>query len=539
MDLTKVSQRQRLVLCTFALILIALTAYANVYHFDFLFDDEFLIQKNLFLRSWASIGKLISSCSTAGSGGVDSFFRPVQGLLYLIVYQISGLNSAGYHLLNILFHAGNGVLMFLIARSIGLRTRYAFLSAAIWLAHPVHTEAITYMSATADSTYTFFCLLGVFLLARNPNRKGTSWACVAFILGLLSKESAIVFPALALGIDCLSRKEKISLRAIVRTAPFWIIGLFYVISRKTVLDFDQGLGFYKTANIYSENLGVRIATFLATLPSYAKVFIWPSGLHMERTFPVYTSFVYPEVVLGGFIATAFVSCLVAFFFFYPSSVALFGISWFAIAHAPHTGVVLPVNSLFLEHWLYLPSIGIMLTIAALIQKAPTWLESRQSQRHTPIDRPRGMFANRMILIASVSLLLVLLASTLKQNRVWKDPITFYSYLLEHGVKSARINNNLAMAYSEKGADDLAIQNYLAAIALSDTYPQTQHNLGLLYAKHEDFLQATIHLRRAIEINRDFYYSYGALSEIYTKIGASKEAQEYEAKYLEIKSRFVH
>ncbi len=127
--------------------LLVLFSYANVYGNAFLFDDEFLILRNHFLDAFANLEAIFTSSSTAGAGFSDSFFRPMQQLAYLIVVQAFGREPWAFHALNVGLHVANSLLLYRLARRLGLSPAAAVAGAALWAAHPLHVEAITYMSA--------------------------------------------------------------------------------------------------------------------------------------------------------------------------------------------------------------------------------------------------------------------------------------------------------------------------------------------------------------------------------------------------------
>src|SRR5271154_2856454 len=100
------------------LVLAVFAVYGNVYENAFLYDDESLILKNIFLRSWHSIGAIFSTSITAGANIPGGFYRPLQILLYLIIYQFAGLSTPAFHLLNIGLHAANVCLVYLLGRKL-------------------------------------------------------------------------------------------------------------------------------------------------------------------------------------------------------------------------------------------------------------------------------------------------------------------------------------------------------------------------------------------------------------------------------------
>jgi tetratricopeptide (TPR) repeat protein len=509
----------------YALLIAAVTAaYANVYGNAFLLDDEFLILKNSFLRSPQTLGALLTSSSTAGSGGIDTFYRPLQGLIYFFVYQLAGLSTTAFHAVNVVLHAANACLVYALGRRLGFHKNATFIAALLWALHPVHTEAVTYMSATADPLYAFFCLLGACVLLPDFSGKRLAASCACFALALFSKETAIVFPLLAMLCLFLVSSERLNPRLYFKTWPLWLVAGLFLLLRLYVLHFND-LQFYKQPNVYSENIGVRLWTCLATLPSYLRVFLWPNDLHMDRLFPAFGNPFHLPVIIG-FILVLAAGGVIIWTRGRRGLPLAWGLGWFALAHALHTGVLLPVNALFLEHWLYLPSVGLLLGTA---QTVSDWAH--------PFNAP---IAKRAVMTAMAIIAVVLGALTFRQNQVWRDPITFYETLLRYGSRSASTYNNLAMAYNDRGDNLRAIEYYRAAIAAYDIFPQSHHNLALALLALPDrpahVSEAIKELERAIQMNPDFFQSYHALADLYASLGDNEKATAYRQKENEILQR---
>jgi len=347
-------------------------AYSNIYNNGFLFDDEFLIQKNMNLREWPGLLRAFQSFSTGGSGGVDLFYRPLQSVFYTFIFQFFGLETWAFHLPGLMLHLGNVSLVWLIGLRLGLKPKTAGILTAIWAVHPIHTEAVTYMSAIADTGYTFFLLCGSLLylnwLQKSESRTSLILSALCFIPAVLFKEPSVVLPGLLLAMALgYSDQLKIpSTKKWLSLLPSAFLAMSYFVVRRFALPTD----FYKTSNIYTENIEYRIYTALATLPKYIELLIAPHDLHMERSFPVYTSLLYADPFLGFLIFAIFLVGLFMAFKRSKSSakwgILFTGLLWAAMAQSPHTGILLPVNSFFLEHWMYLPSIGLLWVLGAFL-----------------------------------------------------------------------------------------------------------------------------------------------------------------------------
>ena len=184
------------------------------------------------------------------------------------------------------------------------------------------------------------------------------------------------------------------------------------------------------------------------------------------------------------------------------TLAAFAVLWIVASHLPHSGVLIAVNSVFLEHWMYLTSIPLFLLAGA------------------------GLARTRVGRGLAVVLTLALAQKTFRQNRVWATPVGFFSHTLAYSPTSARIRHNLAIAYSDQGDDDRALEQYELMIRAGTTYPQTFHNAALAYLKRRDLDRAEPYFLKALALDPKFYPSAQYLSVLYAARGDQARSQQY-------------
>jgi hypothetical protein len=516
------------------LILAVLSAYANVYNNAFLFDDPHLITDNKFLTSWHHAGTLFVTNITQGASLQSPFYRPLQTLLYLFVYQIAGPSIIAFHLLNITLHAANACLLYALGVRLGFQRIATLLAALLWALHPVQTEAVTYMSATADPLCAAFLLAGILVLVPEFSRPCVLTACVLFALGLLSKETAVVFPMLAVTLLFYRSEDRWSPKIYLKTWPFWLMTAFYFLTRETLLNSNGFLGTYSSGVTAQATIWDHFYTFLATLPVYARLIVWPTGLHMERIFPtylmqrdvsIYRIFLIPQIA-AGFALLAAVLTGIAWRPARRATPLAWGLLWASVVHFPQSGILVPSDALISENWLYLPTAGMALglgeSLAGLCEHVHTqWLPS--------------VLATLAILIACLFGVM-----TFEQNKVWRDPVVFYTHILECGEPSARARNNLGAFYEEKGEYAKAIEQYRGALAFSDTNADAHYNLGasmiLLDHSRPSVTEAVGHFQRALEIDPDYYLADEGMAYVYAHLGDHVKEAECLARAAAIKKK---
>ena len=354
--------------------LAVLAAYASVWPNVFVFDDAHIIVLNAFLKNWSRLPKLLTSLNFAGSGVPGGFYRPVPMLAYFLIYRAFGASTIAFHALNIALQALNACLLHHFGVKAGFGKGVAFAAALLWAVHPLHTEAVAYMSAASELLWSTFCLAGLITLLPDFSTRRIWQTMIFFMLALLSKETAVIFPALAAVTFFLVSKDRARLSAYLKMWPLWLlttgyIGIWLLFIHQYGYTTDE-TGSPEFFRDYVSNLTNRVLTSLATLPVYARLIIWPEGLHMERRFEIFDTLLAVAAGSGCFDGRRLPCCK---FFRGRSQRGLalsFGLLWFAVALSPYTGILIPVNAQVSEGWMYMPTDG-----------AFFW-ESRRQQRRS-------------------------------------------------------------------------------------------------------------------------------------------------------------
>lgn len=425
----------------FAVILVVtiFLVYLNSIKNPFLWDDQALIVENPYLRNFRNIKYIFTT--DLFRGGSSAFYRPLQVLLYACIYHVAGLSPGLYHLANILLHAAVALLFFRLLARIYPQD-ISFLTSFLWGLHPLHTEAVTYISGTADPLSSLFGLGSILLF--DAERYG--WASCCLVCSLLSRESGVMFlPLIVLWylVTGLKGPVETSRRKLaVIVFIFLPIVLCYVTLRFTVLKFAEFEG--------AEPFLVRTFTAFRALLEYIRLLIFPASLSMERHLQFVRDFFHPWVISGFLVFMAFPLLI---FLFRKKPQRYFPVAWFFLNYLFVSNIVVKLNGNFREHWMYLAQAGFWLGIVMFIRE---WNCRSQKVR---------------ILTFWFLILLGLGygARTMVRNLDWQDPIIFFQKAVRVAPDSAKLHFNLATSLNAAGQHEAALASFQQALRLKPNY----------------------------------------------------------------------
>lgn len=497
------------------LTFITFITYINILPNQLFYDDEELIYKNAYVADLKNFPKYFTENMIAGAGKISNMYRPILLVSFALDHLVWNNNPIGYHLTSILLHAGNSILIFLLIYSLFKDRLLALITSILFIIHPVQTEAIAYTSGRTDPLFSLFALASLlfslsFLNTHQYQLLKYIAAILFFILAILSKETALVLPLLLLLVALIKlRKGKNTTRKLLAILiPFFFLDLIYIFLRLTLLNFADTLNFYQTANIYSQNLLVRLLTFTKVFFEYLLILLFPKELMFAREVKFITSLLNPWVIL--FILLVITLFIASIKYFHKNRLFLFSFFWFFIIILPVSGI-LPINNIIAEHYLYLPSIAFFLLFSYL--SAFLWRKYSDLKQRT------------LFIIFSALIFATFFVRTIIRAFDWRDPIAFYTKSLAQSPWHVPMRHNLAMAYAEKGQLERAIREYKTSISLADIYPQTHHNLANAYKAIGKYKEAEEEYKKALVMDPNFTFSYYELADLYQKTGEKEKLKE--------------
>lgn len=537
---TEVRQEKRLLTYLVPALLFAagFLIYSNSFFYPFQFDDLPHIIENERIRSL-------------------SYMWPPNGHRYVGVvtlafnYSLGGLDTFGYHLFNVLVHCLNAFVVWRLVMLTfrtpsmenmgeveglpwGLRadTAVAGAAALLFVAHPVQTQAVTYIIQRFTSLATLFYLLALmcYIKARFSQAGGGSsarsggWFAASFLSTLLAagtKEITFTIPfAIILYEAIFFHQPEQSWSEKFKSLSWYFIPLFLTL----VL---IPLGLINTGKPLGELIGELERTTRETeaitrweyfwtetrvLVTYMRLLVLPVGQNLEYDYPVYGSPFEAAVLLSTVLHLAFLG-LAAWLLKASrrgavnplSNIVAFGIIWFYLTLSVESSVI-PIRDVINDHRLYLPLAG----VSAGFSAALVWGGNRLGlARYAPV---------------AVGVMVVALgAAAFNRNFVWRDPVVLWTDVVDKAPRNDLGHYNLAHAYRDKGMLDKAAREYRVTISLVPTFSSAYYNLGNIYKEQGKLTEAEKQFRLAIMHDPEKAEAYNNLGLVYLAQGRVKSA----------------
>ena len=500
-----------------AVLFLAAIAYGGTLHHAFVYDDLRELRDNALLRD-------LGNYRPFAQGYAQHPTRYVGYVTFALNRAAGGLDVVGFRLVNLALHVANALLVYVLVLTLfatprGGRSSLApaaraigFTAAALFVAHPLQTEAVTYLVQRLTSLATLLYLATVVQYARWRIRRprlpaAIGWARYAGVvvtaaLAMRTKEIAITLPATLLVLELvlfgrLQRADLLRLLPVCATAilvPIGFVNLHGSVGQ--VLSDATQVTHVQTPVSRLDYLRTEAAVLL----TYLRLLVVPVGQNVDHDFPVRSTVADPQVaagiaLLGALAATA--GWLLWRTRSEPGSrrapldaaarVAAFGIAWFFVTIAVESSVI-PIIDVIFEHRVYLPSVGIFLAIATAAACAVRPVMER--------GRRRGL------MVGGAAVALVLAVSAGLRNRVWQDEITLWGDAVAKSPAKARPHYNLGVALARAGRAQEAIEQFRDDLRIDPDHVEGYTNLGAALLDRGDLAGGVQALHMALQRNPD-------------------------------------
>lgn len=500
-------------------LVLCVISYLNVVDGAFQFDDEILIMKLSALEkehgefSWDALRAFVQGSS-----------RPVADLTFGLNYQYAGHGARSYHLTNLLIHLINGVLIYVLVSitlcAPRLQGRYdelsqstALLAAALFLLHPLQTQAVSYITQRYASLAALFYLLALimYIMAVSSGRSSLKTFCysvaaMGFVLGLMTKLTVITAPVVMMMYDYYFLRQRPALKRLA--FPLLLLGVSLVSGTVMLL---------KLTALAKSSVGFQVGgitpwEYLLTqsrvVALYIKLFFIPVGQNLDYAFEPSRSLLEFKTLLSftGVLAGAALAVLCRRTW----PVVSFSALWFLVILLP-TSSIIPVVDLAVEHRVYLASLGVFLPVSLVMAHA---LHATDKVRR------------RIAIVLVLCVLLSLSALTHLRNRVWITSISMWEDVVSKSPLKDRGYYNLGNAYREHGFIDRALESYGKAVKLNPNNSTAYNNIGNSYVYFGRIERAIDAYKKAIETDRRNFEAYYNLAVNLEKEGRLHEAGKY-------------
>jgi len=529
------SVKKHLVTFTYlVLVLSTLLVFWQVRNFEFTnYDDNAYIAQNPHFSHGLNRDDVIWAFTTPNIGN----WLPLTWLSFMLDSQLFGLDPGRMHLVNLLLHIVNTLLLFAVLKKMtGSLWPSAFVAAAFAL-HPVHVESVAWVIERKDVLSAFFFMLTIAAYVGYVRSGGLIrylLTILLFVLGLLAKPMLVTLPALLLLLDYWplerireqrteDRKRKTegvfqklsTEQLIVEKVPF--IALSVVSSVITFLVHLKSGS--EVAHIDILPLKVRAANTFLSYARYIGKLFWPQKLAVFYPFDA-DNFASWQVAMC--VLLLLVISILVIRFGRSRKYLPVGWFWFVGTLVPVIGFVQAGLQGLADRYTYIPYTGLFIMIGWGLPE----LLSKWPQRKIALG------------LSMVIALTTLGICAHQQVSYWNNSITLFSHAIEVTQNNYVAHYNRGVAYNSIGRYEDAIKDYKQAARINPDYSEANYNLGLAYGKLGRQQEAIEAFKQAIRIKPDYAEAYINLGVTYDELGRRQEAIEAYKQAIRIKPDYA-
>ncbi len=454
-------------------------------------------ENNEFLKTWddpayVTTNKLLDGLTAKNISEIFSFhkdlqkltknYHPLTTLSLSINHQFAGLNPRSYYLTNIFIHIINSILVYLLIFLLTERRKWAALFSGILFGiHPMHVESVAWISERKDVLYAFFFIAGLivyYYYLKKHKIKFLVFAFLLFVLSVLSKAMAVVFPVVLILVDILVQR-KWSYRAVIEKIPFFIIsGFFGMVAIR--IQSEGAINDWQTFTLYQRFMHASYGFI-----SYLYSFFMPFNLSAFYPYPFINEHgVLPlELRVSPFIFLFIMAISIGSLFVKNKMVRVFGFGM--LFYFVTLALVLQFLSVGMaitaDRYAYIPYIGIFFILG-------TWWSHLLEQRRL-VYKTAGLIAGVIFMISSV----VFAVNTHQRVAVWHDDMTLWTDVLNrysdsrmNFIREKRANLNFNNQDFQS-----AMKDYQIMIALKPNDDNALERIGRIYGQQYHQLDSAL------------------------------------------------
>ena len=497
-----------------ALLLLALAAAASSLGNGFAYDDVPMVLENARVHAGSPLWTYLGQGYWPSGNGLA--YRPVTVWLFSVQWSLGGGAPSVFHLVSFILYFGTTVTLFWVAcRMMPLWA--AWLAAAVFTVHPVHVEAVANIVGQAELQAGLTTLLALLLYLKARQEDKMTPARLLGLTGLtlwaaLAKEQGLLVPFVLLlaEVTIVPRQERLGIR-LQRLAPLWVVLAAAVsivlLLRHTVLG---GLaGGMQAIALSGASTGERMLTMLGVIPQWARLLLWPSHLQADYSPPSLdraTAFGIPQAF--GVLLIIIVGAVIWRTWSRRPAIA-FGGCFMILTLLPVSNLVVTTGIVLAERTLYLPSIGLVLGLAAagtVLARTPAFVR-----------------------LSAVTAVLVLLGSgawwSAHRQPVWYDNERLFRQTLTDAPNNYRAYWLWSRHLRAEGRIDEAVDALLLSTELYANDPVVFEDLGQLQRERGQCDRAVEPLGRALAIDSTRIIARARLVQCLIRVGDLARARQ--------------
>ena len=503
--------------CLF-LVVVTCAVYWQVSNHQFVnYDDGMYITENRHVKAGLTREGIIWAFTTTYA----SNWHPLTWLSHMLDVKLYGLNSGRHHLMNVFFHAGNTVLLFLLfSRMTGAQWQSAFV-AALFALHPLHVESVAWVAERKDVLSALFWILTLLFYdwyVKRPGRMRYLLTLCTFALGLMSKPMLVTLPLVLFLLDYwplkrlrpgrtslpprpgLKMDDQRSLRVhlILEKIPFIILSA--VSSIVTIYAQQKGGA---VASIKAVSFTFRVVNALWAYVLYIGKMLWP--LHLAVIYPLPPALTIVQGVSAGLLLAGISALTIRLAKQHPYF--LVGWLWYLVTLVPVIGLVQVGSQAMADRYTYIPLIGLFIMAASGLHI----IAGDSRYRRIALSAAAGL-----ILLASA-------ACTWQQVSYWKDGVTLFSHAVKTVDNNYIAHEKLGYALTVRGRLAEAVYHYSEALRISPEDEDSLIGMGNVLVKQGKVEESIYYSTRALRIN-----PYSAEAHFNMGYALMKEGRDEEA-----------
>ncbi|HAO93519.1 MAG: hypothetical protein A2X99_11290 [Deltaproteobacteria bacterium GWB2_55_19] len=441
--------------------------------------------------------------------GASNYYRPMLHIVNMAIYAFAEKEPFGYHLVNVVLHILNAIMVYLAASVVLSSDREARpvladqgqgagalgalpLAASLMFAlNPVNVEAVTWVAAVMELFFTLLCLLSFYLYARSLSSRSGAMPLYAlsvffYAVALISKETAIFLPLLIIVYDYSA--SRLSLKSVARYMPYAMATGAFLIARSWIggpLNVEHAM----TPLQY-------VLSVAAIAGKYVGKLVFPFDLKLYYAFrptDAITGLLNHEVIL----ALLLVALVLYSLHRTRDRGIVLCVFWILVPLSPAILLIKYIQGewVFASRYLYMPSAWFAILFTLI-------LKSFLGARETASRGPSGSLMKAVPVVIILPLLVFYSVDTVASIKTWKDELSYWKRAVEDAPKSATAHGSLGVAYAEAGFYGEAIREYEQSLALAPDAGGLYMNIGVVYYNLREFDKALPMFQKAVGLTKN-------------------------------------